>query len=149
MIHKEQWGFNQDWLDYVNRTWIEGGRVQQVKIDTEESESFRQRAHKAFMDQGIPVNHVKTYISVQVPKDGTGYDVGYPHVHYPLKATTLVHYLQPGDKPAPLHIIVDDEVVEEVIPEQGLTVFMPNNVMHGVLLNGGTQNRIQMIATAL
>lgn len=149
MIHKEYWDFNPDWFDYVERTWVEGGRVQQVKADTRESEEFRARAYSAFIAQDIPVKYVKAYISIQVPKEGEGYDVGYPHIHYPLDATTLVHYLQPGDKPAPLHIIVDGEVVEEIIPEQGLTVFMPNNLYHGVLLNGGTQNRVQMIATAL
>lgn len=149
MIHKEQWGFNPEWLEYVKRTWIDGGRVQMIQDETDESLAFKERSKKAFIDNNIPVKKVKTWVSIQVPKQGEGYDVNYPHIHYPLDATTLVHYLQPGDNPAPLHIIIDDEIVEEVYPEQGLTVFMPNNLMHGVLKNNGTQDRIQLIATAL
>ena len=149
MIDKEHWEYNQHWLDYVNRTWIEGGRVQQIKEDSKESDEFRERAEKAFSQRNIPFKYVKTWISIQVPKKGEGYDIGYPHIHYPLTGTTLVHYLEPGDNPAPLHIIVDDKVVEEVYPEAGLTVFMPNDLRHGVLKNNGTTNRVQMIATAL
>ena len=120
-----------------------------IQEESKEANAFKERATQAFIDNNIPVKKVKTWVSIQVPKEGEGYDIGYPHIHYPLNATTLVHYLQPGDNPAPLHIIVDDEVVEEVLPEQGLTVFMPNNLMHGVLKNNGTQDRIQLIATAL
>jgi hypothetical protein len=149
MIDKETWGFTPEWLDYVNSVWVEGGRVQQIKNGSKESIEFRERAERAFSEKGILFKHVKTWVSIQVPKEGEGYDVGYPHIHYPLTGTTLVHYLEPGDNPAPLHIIVDDEVVEEVIPEAGLTVFMPNNLWHGVLKNNGTRNRVQMIATAL
>lgn len=149
MIHKENWGFNPDWLDYVKANWVDGGRVQQIKIQTDISLSFRERAKKAFDDMNIPTKQIKTWISIQVPKQGEGYDVGYPHIHYPLDGTTLVHYLQPGDVPAPLDIFEDDEVIETIYPEQGMTVFMPNNLRHGVRLNKGKTNRIQMIATAL
>ena len=149
MIHKEHWTFRPEWLDYVERTWFEGGRVQQVKIDTPESDAFKERAARAFTEQNIPFKHVKTYISIQIPKKGEGYDIGYPHIHYPLDATTLVHYLEPGDVPAPLDIFEEKEVIETIYPERGLTVFMPNNLWHGVRLNNGTTNRIQLIATEL
>jgi len=149
MIHKEHWPFRQSWLDYVIRTWQGVGRVEQIKTDTPESIEFKERAFEAFFNQGIDFRYVKAYISIQVPKDGTGYDDGYPHIHYPLDAITLVHYLQPGDVPAPLHIFEGETVIEEVYPEPGLTVFMPNDLKHGVLKNNGTINRIQLIATAL
>lgn len=153
MVHREHWGFNPDWLEYVKRTWRThhdgNGRVQQIKVDTKESDEFKERAAQAFSGQGISFRTVKTYLSIQVPKEGEGYDIGYPHIHYPLTATTLVHYLQPGDLPAPLHIFDGDQVVEEIYPEQGMTVFMPNSLMHGVLKNNGTIDRIQLIATAL
>ena len=112
-------------------------------------------ATKAFQGKSIPARFVKTYISIQVPKDEApfafkdGYDDHYPHTHAPSDATTLIHYLQPGDKPAPLDVFEDGEVIETIYPEQGLTVFMPNNVWHGVRLNRGTTNRVQFIATAL
>ena len=149
MIHKEHWPFRQSWLDYVTRTWQGKGRVEQIKDDSPESIEFKERAFKAFFNQGIDFRYVKAYVSIQVPKDGIGYDEGYPHIHYPLDAITLVHYLQPGDVPAPLHIFDGDTVIEEVCPEPGLTVFMPNNLKHGVLKNNGTINRTQLIATAL
>tara|TARA_R110000822_G_scaffold77081_3_gene185099 strand:+ start:580 stop:1047 length:468 start_codon:yes stop_codon:yes gene_type:complete len=152
-IHREYWTFNPKWLEYVKNTWVpnlEGdGRVQQIKTETPESTEFKERARQAFEARGVQFKTVKTYLSIQIPKDGQGYDDGYPHIHYPLDAMTLVHYLQTGDKPAPLHIINTGTVIEEVIPEQGMTVFMPNNLEHGVLKNGGTQDRIQLIATAL
>lgn len=149
MIHKEYWEFRPDWLQYTLRVWNGKGRVNQRKEDSPERLSFCKRAEKAFRDYGFPVKRVKTWVSIQNPSEGEGYCDEYPHVHHPLNGLTLVHYLDPGDEPAPLHIIVDDEVVEEVVPEQGLTVFMPNNLEHGVLHNKGEKPRIQMIATAL
>jgi len=149
MIEREQWDFHPEWLDYVKRSWEGRGRVEQIKVETSESLAFKARATRAFEDHGIPVKTVKTYLSVQVPKTGDGYDEHYPHIHYPLNATTLVHYLQPGDIPAPLNILEDGEVIESIVPEQGLTVFMPNSTWHGVLRNKGTVDRIQLIATAL
>lgn len=149
MIHKERWEFRQDWLDYVLRVWNGQGRVNQRKEDSPERLSFCKRAWQAFEEQGYPVKQVKTWVSVQMPAEGEGYCDEYPHIHHPLDGLTLVHYLDPGDKPAPLHIIEDGAVTEEVFPERGLTVFMPNDLMHGVLYNTGTKPRIQMIATAL
>jgi hypothetical protein len=153
MIHKEYWGFNPDWLDYVKRSWIPDlqgdGRVQQIKYDSKESQEFKERAAVAFSNYGLTFRTVKTYLSIQIPKQGAGYDDGYPHIHYPLNATTLVHYLQPGDVPAPLHIFDDEKVIEEFYPEKGWTVFMANDLKHGVLKNNGTIDRIQLIATAL
>lgn len=147
-IHKEYWEFKPEWVDYVKRKWKGLGRVEQVKDDPE-IYPFRDRARQAFEAQGITVNQIKTWVNCQVPKSGEGYDDGYPHIHYPLNGTTLVHYLYPGNKPAPLDIFIDNEVVETVYPEPGLTVFMPNDLCHGVRKNNGTDNRLCMIATAL
>ncbi len=156
LIFKEYWEFSQSWLDYVNDRWIPAlGRVQKDKTNSPIITEFRERSTKAFNDRGITTGKVWTYISIQVPKDSAslsfkdGYDDSYPHTHAPADATTLIHYLQPGDKPAPLDLFDGDEVVETIYPERGLTVFMPNNVMHGVRLNQGTTNRIQLIATAI
>lgn len=149
MIHKEQWAFEPRWLEYVKSAWKGIGRVEEIKEETTESIEFKARAEQAFSGIGIQYIRVKTYLSVQVPRGGDGYDEGYPHIHYPLDATTLVHYMQPGDVPAPLDIFRDGEVIETVYPIPGLTVFMPNDLMHGVRKNSGTTNRIQLIATAL
>jgi hypothetical protein len=149
MLHKEYWSFNQHWLDYVIRTWQGRGRVEQIKAETPESIEFRKRAFQSFFEQGVDFRYVKTYLSVQVPKQGEGYDEQYPHTHVPDYATTLVHYLQPGDVPAPLDVFDGDKVIETIYPEPGLTVFIPNSTLHGVRKNQGTTNRIQLIATAL
>ena len=149
MLHKEYWQFKQSWLDYVIRSWQGLGRVEEINQDTTESLEFRERAGIAFKAQGIEFNRVKAYLSTQIPKQGDGYDDQYPHVHAPDYATTIVHYLQPGDVPAPLDVFLDGKVIESITPEQGLTVFIPNNVWHGVRKNQGTTNRIQLIATAL
>lgn len=149
MIHKEEWTYNQEWLDYVNETWSGAGRVQLVSDDSKARLSFQARAEKAFLSQGVSLKAVKTWISIQEPEEGEGYAAGFPHVHHPLAATTLVHYLDPGDIPAPLDIFNGETVVETIYPEQGLTVFMPNRVRHGVRKNSGKLNRVQMIATAL
>jgi hypothetical protein len=151
MLDREYWDFRPEWLDYVRRTWEGRGRVEQIKVQTEESLAFRERARKAFDSRGIKFKTVKTYLSTQVPVEGDGYDVDYPHIHYPLYATSLIHYLQPGDVPAPLDILTakDGEVIETIYPESGLTVFMPHKTWHGARKNHGTENRIQLIATAL
>lgn len=155
-LYREYWEFNQSWLDYINEKWIPAlDRVQKDKTNSPIITEFRDRSRQAFEDRGIPARVVWTYISIQIPKDSApksfkdGYDNQYPHTHAPTDATTLVHYLQPGDKPAPLDIFEDGEVVETIYPERGLTVFMPNSVSHGVRLNRGTTNRIQLIATAI
>jgi len=151
MLDREYWDYHPEWLEYVKRTWEGRGRVEQIKVQTEESIAFRDRAREAFESRGIPCKTVKTYLSVQVPAEGDGFDDYYPHVHYPLYATTLIHYLQPGDKPAPLHVLESETgpLQESITPEPGLTVFMPHTTWHGALKNHGKENRIQMIATAL
>jgi hypothetical protein len=155
-VLREYWEFSQSWLDYVTDTWIpDYSRVQKDKTNSLIATEFKERATKAFKDRGIPTRLVKMYISIQIPKESAvsavkdGYDDLYPHTHGQSDATTLIHYLQPGDKPAPLDIFDGDDIVETIYPEKGLTVFVPNDVWHGVRLNKGTTNRIQMIATAL
>lgn len=148
MIHREYWDIHPEWADFVRDYWVEGGRVQQVKDDPRVI-PFKCRAKEAFDGLNISYSHIKTWVNCQVPKNGEGYDIGYPHQHYPLKGTTLVHYLYPGNVPAPLDIFEDGKVVETVYPEVGLTVFMPNSLWHGVRLNNGTDNRLCMIASAV
>lgn len=148
-IFKEYWTLQPEWLEYVKATWNGSGRVQKDYTDALEITQFRERASQGFKDQGVSFKHVKSYISIQLPGSGVGYDDHYPHTHAPSTATTLIHYLQPGDVPAPLDIFEGEEVIETIYPEPGLTVYVPNSTMHGVRINQGTTPRIQMIATAL
>lgn len=148
-LTKEQWGYDPAWLEYVKQAWSGTGRVELVKDDSSCRLEFLEAAEKAFTRNKIPYSYVKTYLSIQVPAEGEGYDEGFPHIHYPLHGTTLIHYLQPGDIPSPLHIFDGDEVVEEIFPEPGLTVFVPHNIYHGVPKNKGTTDRIQLIASAV
>ena len=151
MLDKEYWDYHPEWLEYVKRTWEGRGRVEQIKVQTEESLAFRDRAKRAFKERRVIFSHVKTYLSTQVPEKGEGYAELYPHIHYPLTATTLIHYLQPGDIPAPLDVLESETgaVIETIFPEKGLTVFMPHTTWHGARKNHGIENRIQLIATAL
>lgn len=135
-------------LDYVARTWKGAGRVEIVSDDTPERQRFVERAHRAFTEAGFPVARIRTWVNVQVPRDGPGYDPGYPHVHQDNRALTLVHYIDPGDVPAALDILDGEVVVETVVPEENLTVFIPNGVWHAVRRNNGARNRVAMIATA-
>ena len=148
-MHREHWHFREQWLEYVLKSWDGVDRVKLVDDPSPARLTFRDRAERAFRDAGVPVRFVKTYVSVQVPESGDGYAKDYPHVHYPQDATTLVHYLQPGDVPAELDIFEGGEVVDTITPERGLTVFIPHTVRHGVRKNHGTTNRVQFIATAL
>ena len=147
MIYREQWEYRPEWADYVFAKWRGTGRVEQITDDS--IGPFRQKAWDSFEKIGFPIKRIKTWINIMVPDSRTGYDDGYPHVHYPLDGLTLVHYLEPGDSPAPLHIFDNDEVIEIIYPVKGLTVFMPNDLKHGVLRNNGTIERMAMIATAL
>lgn len=149
MLDREYWEFRQDWLDYARRMWKGNGRVEKITDDSPERLSFQSRAKQAFESRGIPCETTKTWVNVQVPNDRDGHAEGYPHTHWPQTAFTLVHYLYPGDKPAPLDVFEGNEVIETIYPETGLTVFMPNSLLHGVRNNRGKENRIAMIATAL
>ncbi len=83
-----------------------------------------------------------------LPDKAKGYDKGYPHVHVDNRATTLVHYIDVGDKPPALDVFEGDEVVFSMIPQNNQTVYIPNGVKHGVWRNNGTRPRIALIATA-
>jgi hypothetical protein len=148
MIRREFWE-PLDLLGYVLRVWQGRGRVENVKDDSPELARFKTRAHRAFVEAGFPVVSIRTWVNVMLPDPKPGWDVGYPHVHQVDTALTLIHYVDPGDVPAPLHILDDnDNVLETITPEAGLTVFVPNGVRHGVLRNQGTRPRVAMIATA-
>lgn len=146
---KEYWQFDPSWLEYVKSTWAGVGRVELVHDDSAERLAFLAKSAESFDKHGIKYSQIKTYLSVQQPSIGDGYDEGFPHIHHPLSGTSLIHYLQPGDKPAPLHIFDECEVVEEIYPEKGLSVLVPHHIYHGVLRNQGTIDRIQLIASAI
>lgn len=136
-------------LDYVLRTWKGQGRVEQINEDeTPDHIRFRERAWRAFREVGFPICRLRTWVNVQIPREGPGYDPGYPHVHQNERALTLVHYIDPGDVPASLDILDGEKVIETIVPEANLTVFIPNGILHAVRKNNGTRKRVAMIATA-
>lgn len=145
------WTFDPALLEYVKEFHKGQGRVERIVDEHPVRLAFQKRAEEEFTKRGIGYNYVKTYLSVQKPVEGPGYDVGYPHIHVPLTGTTLIHYLDPGDVPAPLHILdaEDGNVIMEFFPEPGKTVFIRHDVWHGVLKNQGTKPRIQIIASAI
>jgi hypothetical protein len=147
LIRREFWE-PLDLLAYVTRVWRGDGRVERVEDDSPERRRFADRAHRAFVEAQFPVARIRTWVNVQIPREGEGYDPGYPHVHQDARALTLVHYIDPGDTPAPLDIFHADQSIETLYPEENMTVFIPNGVLHGVRKNSGTRNRIAMIATA-
>lgn len=147
-IHREYWE-PLGLLEYVLGRWKGLGRVEQIDHDdSPEHLRFKDRAYQAFVETGFPIKRVRTWVNVQIPRDGPGYDPGYPHVHQNEAALTLVHYIDPGDVPAALDILDGDRVVEMVVPEANLTVFIPNGIWHAVRKNNGTRKRVAMIATA-
>lgn len=135
-------------LPYVERVWHGVSGVQRVEDESPERKRFIDRAWQAFEEAGFPIRRLRTWINVQVPLVGQGYDPGYPHVHQRDDALTLVHYIDPGDVPALLDILDGGRVTETVTPEANLTVFIPNGIWHAVHKNNGTRNRVGMIATA-
>lgn len=147
MIRREFWK-PLDLLAYVNRVWRGAGRVERVEDDSPERRRFAHRATLAFVQSGFPIARLRTWVNVQIPREGAGYDPGYPHVHQDDTAMTLVHYIDPGDVDSPLDIIDDGQIVETITPEANMTVFIPNGIWHGVRKNNGTRNRVAMIATA-
>ncbi len=135
--------------------WKPGiGRVQEMKDESWLRDEFRKLATQWFTAQGIPTARVRVWLNIQEPDDGPGmYDQGYPHVHADTTATTLVLYLDPGDRPAELHVFDQKPLngspwTQEIMPEAGKIVFIPNGVWHGVVKNRGTRDRIALIATA-
>lgn len=146
-----QWDFDPALLEYVKTYHMGQGRVERIVDENPLRVAFEQKAKDEFTNRGIAFDYVKTYLSVQKPVKGAGYDLGYPHQHVPLTGTTLIHYLDPGDVPAPLHILdaFDGNVLMEFIPEPGKTVFIRHDIWHGVLKNQGTKPRIQIIASAI
>lgn len=147
MLRREYWE-PLGLLDYVERTWKNTGRVERVEDDSPERLRFVERSWQAFVDAGFPIARLRTWVNLQIPREGPGYDPGYPHVHQDDRALTLVHYIDPGDVDAPLDILDGDTVIETIVPEPNMTVFIPNGVWHAVHKNNGTRPRVAMIATA-
>lgn len=147
-MDREHWE-SLDLLAYVQRVWRGDGRVEHVTDDSPERLRFAERARAAFVARDFPVHRIRTWVNVQVPREGDGYDPGYPHSHADPTALTLVHYIDPGDIPAPLDVFdAQAQAIETIYPEANMTVFIPNGVVHGVRKNSGTRNRVAMIATA-
>ena len=145
----EQWDTPvEDWRDYILSVWRGDGRVEELKGDDSILKAILARCTEAFQARKIPTARVRVWANVQMPVEGDGYDEGYPHVHQNDLATTLVHYLDEGDEPAPLHIFDGDEVVEIHFPVAGKTIYMTNGTKHGVLKNHGTRPRVAIISTA-
>lgn len=144
MIELEDWEFRQELLDYVKKNHKGTHRAFAIEDDNPERLAFLDKAKKSFDDRGVKYRGVVTFLSVQVPEAGEGYHRDYPHEHLPV----LIHYLDPSDVPTPLHVFEDGRVVEEVVPYPGLTVYVPNQLSHGVPKHKGTRPRIQIIAMA-
>lgn len=138
----------EEWREYILSKWRGDGRVEELTDSDPTLDAIRERATRAFVARGIRCKRLRTWANVMLPTTGVGYDAGYPHVHQNTRATTLVHYLDPGDVPCPLHIFDGDAVIESIEPQVGQTVYMPNGVKHGVLKNTGTRPRVAVIATA-
>jgi len=147
VIDRERWE-PLDLLGYVLNVWRGDGRVEEVKDDTPERKRFAERAWRSFVERDFPVHRVRTWVNVMAPDPGKGWDKGYPHSHADSTALSLIHYIDPGDVPTPLHILEGHDIVETIYPEDNLTVFMPNGVLHGVYKNNGARNRVAMISTA-
>lgn len=148
MIHIEQWDFNPEWRKYAFDKWMSikpHGRVE--RIDDESISFFRERAEQAFMDLDFKYRYVKTFINVMLPEEGGGYAEGYPHVHYPLKGMSFIHYMD--DSTTRLNFLVDDEIIETVYPKPGLTVFFPNDLSHGAYKHNEDRERVCLIAMAV
>lgn len=128
-----------EWLAFAVRVWKPGiGTIQQCDAP----QSFRDWAWSQLGE----IKRLRTWTNIQHAEEGEGYATGYPHVHHNENGTTLVLYLDPGDKPADLHIFDGEDVVERITPEKGKWVTIPNGVWHGVLKNHGSK-RVAMIAT--
>lgn len=145
------WGFNPEWLKYANEYWPGGARVLRTVDETPQRLSFEAKAAEEFTKMDVPFSLIKTFISVQKPNAGEGWEAGFPHIHTPLNGTSLVHYLQAEKDSAPLHILdgEDGEIVDTIKPSVGKTVIIPNQVYHGVKCHHGKENRIQLVAIAI
>lgn len=145
-IRREWWG-PHSWKDYALRVWKGLGRVEEIKGDSKERLEFVERAKRSFIENDVPVKRIRTWVNVMPPSDEKGYDKGYPHVHHDDTATTLVHYMDCGDKPPNLDIFIGDEVFS-LTPQAGETIYIPNGIKHGVHRNNGSTPRVAFIATA-
>lgn len=129
-----------DLVEWVREVWVPGDRVQQQKDDHPTRLEFQAWAMDHFLSHGIDFAYVKTWVVCQKEEEGEGYIDGHPHVHYPLTATTLVHYLTEG---APIFI-----EGKRVDPYPGLTLMFSNSTKHGVYKHKGA-DRLALIATAI
>ena len=141
MIVREHWGPPpEEWIRYaVEKREDTGGILTRM---TGKFPSFEDRAREALKRQGFPVKALTSWINTHLPTTEVGYERGYPHTHKNNDGLVLIHYLLPGDKPAPLDVFEGDEIVETIYPEPGLTLYMPDGVKHGARKNNGTTNRV-------
>lgn len=129
-----------DFIQWVNQVWVEGGRVQQQKDDHPTRLEFLRFAENEFSEAGIKFDQVKTWVVCQKSEEGEGFIDGHPHTHEPPEGTTLVHYLTYGSP-----IFVEGQRID---PYPGLTIMFPNTTSHGVYKHQG-EDRQALIATAI
>jgi hypothetical protein len=145
MVEIEKWGDPpQHWLDFAKANVRDGARVKVCPID--DLPDFKDRCLTGFEEHGWDVGEIIFYVNTMKPDTKTGFDDGYPHTHNNAGTLAIIHYIQPGDVPAPLEILENGEIVESIYPETGLSVYMPDDVMHGARRNNGTVDRIALIA---
>jgi hypothetical protein len=148
MIEVENWGEPpQEWVDFANRSPVRENESR-LRVITGQLLSFESRVMQALTERGLSVRRIRTWINTQIPREGKGYDPGYPHVHNNGDATTVIHYILPGDVPAPLDVFDGDEIIQTIYPEPGLTVYMPDGIKHGAHRNNGTTNRTCLMVMA-
>lgn len=144
-LAREHWGPPpQHWIDFAVDNRVETGGI--LSRMTGKFPEFEAAAREGLKRQGFPVKTVTMWINTHQPKKEVGYEKGYPHAHNNNDGLVLIHYLVPGDVPAPLDVLNDDgSLAEQIFPEPGLTVYMPDHVKHGARINNGTTNRIAFI----
>jgi hypothetical protein len=143
MLHREHWGPPpQSWIDYAVKNRVETGGI--LTKMTGKFPEFENVAKAALLRQGFPVKTLTSWINTHQPTAGVGYEKGYPHAHKNNDGLVLIHYLLPGDVPAPLDVFEREggPIEESIYPEPGLTLYMPDGVWHGARKNNGTTNRV-------
>lgn len=150
MIEIVDWGFTPSWLEYAKTYHPRGGRAMRVIDDRPERLEFEAKCSEEFTSRNISFSLIKTFLSIQKPVEGDGYDDGFPHIHAPLHGFSLVHYLQIPKNAPPFHVMEgkDGGVKQVIEPKVGMTIVMANNIYHGVLKSHAKADRIQMVGIA-
>jgi len=145
ILYRDTWQGPEGLIDVVRANHAGNPRSQPINFNTwgqckEVQEFMRYAIGVVSLLPGWHGN-LHAWVTITPPTSEPGnFEPGYPHDHL-AHTVALIHWLDPGDNPAPL--IVEDAIVE--IPWEHGTIVLDGMDTHAFMKNRGSRSRVALL----